>query len=150
MSGSILLFALLSLLLAITLVSQGWARFPSLNMWQRFGWGIWSFLFFGLTIIGMGGGLALAQGTRCIFDRSDETLIIERAPFRHSKAQSCSIYSVSHMAVTHNDEMNIVGLFLVLRSGEQIPLATLPPHDKPLAQHIAHEVRQFLRQPAYN
>ncbi len=81
--------------------------------------------------------LNLSRKVRITFDRESETVVVRQ--------QSFSLYSVSHIRVEGNDEIGVYALYLVLRMGQQVPLATLPYHEQVHMERLVAEVKAFLK-----
>lgn len=141
-------FALMSALMEVNLIVQGVVRLPALNLMQGIAWGVWvalALLFVvvgALAFVGAWGGMVLE------FDRTSEAVSLQRPRLLQQTPQCWSIYSISHIHIERNDAVKAFGLFLVLRSGERVPLATVPIYDEATARQIAQDVRQFLLMPA--
>jgi hypothetical protein len=83
----------------------------------------------------------LTHRVTVILDKGVETVTIHR----RSTTIRQSIYGVSGLSVETNDEASLYGVYLVLRSGERIPLASLPQHDREHVEAMVRTVRAFLR-----
>jgi hypothetical protein len=59
--------------------------------------------------------------------------------------KTVSIYAISHVETTQNTEMNAYGVFLVMKSGEHIPLASFYKVDEASMKAVINEIRTFLR-----
>lgn len=145
MAWTLAIFTILSLLMVVNVLAGGVTQWPRLNPLERIAWLVWS----GVAVVCAGGGLLLWNtarwGVTCAFDRTSETCTITRALRLQRIAQRESIYAISHLATEYNDEIKMVGIFVVLRSGERIPLAVVPPHDEAEAYQIVRTARDFLR-----
>jgi membrane protein YdbS with pleckstrin-like domain len=95
--------------------------------------------------VGMMATLHSLRGTTCIFDKADGTLTIERMRLFRLERQHRPIYGVSHLDVEQNDLARAYGLFIVLRSGERIPLAAVPIMDGERIEALRRQIRSFLR-----
>lgn len=112
-------------------------RIPALLVFVLAGAGFVAFSLFLL--------LNVSRGVRVTFDRHAETVTIESARALRRHAETHSIYAVSHVRTERNDEIRAYALILVLRSGAQIPLATLPQHEQNHLESLVATVRGFLR-----
>lgn len=139
------IFTLLSGLMVINLLLGGIQQWHTLNPLERIAWAVW----FVVALVCTGGGTLLwnsaRHGITCTFNRTDESCIIRRARRLRVEETHHAIYSVSHIATEHNTEMQMLGLFIVLRSGERIPLATVPEQEADYARDVVARARAFLR-----
>jgi hypothetical protein len=90
-------------------------------------------------------GASASRGVRCILDKHAETVTIEKTRWLRSRTTTHSIYGVARAEAERNEDVRVFGIFLVLRSGERLALATLPLYDEDAAQHIVRTIRQFLQ-----
>jgi hypothetical protein len=139
------LFTLLSLLMLLNVLTQGLPRLLSaMNSYQILGWFIWLALAAGLVSIGTLMGVSAGQGRCCIFDKQSETVTLKRINWLRWQIITHSIYGVARAEVERNQDVRAFGIFLVLRSGERLALATLPLHDEDSAYSMVRTIRQFL------
>lgn len=89
--------------------------------------------------------LYLIVGTTCTFDKMAETLAIERMNLLRREREERPIYGFSHLDVETNAESRVYGVFVVLRSGERIPLAVVSYFDQAALEALLLRVRLFLR-----
>ncbi len=145
--GMGLVMGLFTALMGFTLLNvfvQGFQRLSGLNSWQAISWVIWLGFIGFLLVVGILSAASMLQGVTCTLDRERETAAVRRARFLRSARQTFPIYSVSHLAVEQNPEVRVFGVFLVLRSGERIALATVPPHEQEPMDRTARAVKRFL------
>lgn len=145
--GMGLVMAAFSVLTGLTLVNilvQGVQRLGTLNGGQLIGWVLWLGFIGFMATVGVIASATMLHGVTCTFDRVQETAAVQRTRYLRMQQQTFPIYSVSHLAVEQNAEVRVFGLFLVLRSGERIALATVPPHDEETIQRTARVVKGFL------
>ena len=145
---SLLCFTAFSVIFFINMLIQGPRYFSSMNAFQLLSYILW--LGFALALIYLG-STALrqaAQGRRCTFDKTLETVTIIRPRLLRAQVMEYSIYGVSHVDVEHNAELRAYALFLVLRSGLRIPLASVPAHDHEAVRQVSQQIRFFLRNAA--
>ncbi len=98
-------------------------------------------------IVAWAGGTTAARvlrGVTCTFDRPDETVTVIRTDGFRSETRQHSLYGVSHALVLQNDEMRTLALYLVLRSGERIPLGVCSEYDADVAERFVQNVKGFL------
>lgn len=144
MAVVMVVFTLMSVVFLVNTLWQGLPRLDTLNAGQFASWAIWLVFAAGLTVLGVLMSNSAGRGTRCTFDHDAEIYRLRKPTLLRSQSDEASIYSVSHVAVERNDEVKVLGVFLVLRSGERLPLASVPFHEESDARQIAHTVRSFL------
>lgn len=146
MAWVLALFTVLSTFMVFNVLAGGVMQWPNLNPFERIAWLVWTTV----SVLCVGGGAWLwntaRQGVTCALDHTSETCVIRKAYRLGTTEDQHAIYAVSHLATERNDEINMLGIFVVLRSGERIPLAIVPPHDEPEARQIMQTARNFLRQ----
>lgn len=105
------------------------------------------FVIFGLIFVVLGAMTTVnfARGTTITLDKIFESVHIQRVGFFRMRHTTHSIYGISHVDIEHNDDVRAFGLWLVLRSGERIPLAALSAHDHEYAQDLVRQIHYFLR-----
>lgn len=148
MAGALILFVLLIVFTLANLVVQGIARLGEFNRWELLSWLVWiglSSTLAGLGILGVNNAL---RGMRCRFDRATATVTIERPRGLRLAVQQLSIYAVSRLEIEENQEMRLLAVYLVLRSGERLALASAPHFDADELRGIQMAVRDFLRSSA--
>lgn len=148
MAGALILFVLLIGFTLANLVVQGIARLGEFNRWELLSWLVWiglSSTLAGLGILGVNNAL---RGMRCRFDRATATVTIERPRGLRLAVQQMSIYAVSRLEIEENQEMRLLAVYLVLRSGERLALASAPHFDADELRGIQTAVRDFLRSSA--
>lgn len=148
MAVALILFVLLLGFTLANLLLQGIARLGEFNRWELLSWLVWIALgstLAGLGILGLNNAL---RGTRCCFDRETATVTIERPRGLRLAVQHLSIYAVSRLEIEQNEEMRLLAVFLVLRSGERLALASAPHFDAEELRGIQVAVRDFLHSPA--
>lgn len=87
----------------------------------------------------------LWRGTRCAFDRAAESVTVTRANGWRTEIHAHSIYGVSHALLEPNVELRSLALYLVLRSGQRIPLGTFSAFEQDAAERAVRNVKAFLR-----
>lgn len=143
------LFVLMSTAMEMGLIFQGVARLRFLNVMQAVSWLVWIALALLFIVVGAMAFFRAWRGMVLEFDRTNESVSLNRPQLLKHAPRTWSIYSVSHIHIERNDEVKVFGLFLVLRSSERIPLATVPLYDEDTARRIAKDVRQFLLVPVH-
>lgn len=146
-AGMALVMSLFSLMSAFTLLNvlvEGSQRWRLFGGWQWISWLIWLMFLALLLTVGVLVAFSMWHGVTCTFDREGETVTIRRARFLRATQQILPIYSVSHLALEQNPEVRVFGIFLVLRSGERIALATTPLHDEEMLRSHTRTVKDFL------
>lgn len=146
MAWVLALFTILSLFFLLNTLYEGITALDRLRGWQWYGWITWLIFALAMLILGAIGWSNAGQGMTLIFDKQDETLRIRRPKVIRVDEQAYSIYAVSHMDIEGNDEFRVYGVFLVLRSGERIALATVPVYDEAHVRELSKQVLAFLRQ----
>ncbi len=109
--------------------------------------GVALFVLLGLGFVALG-LLAVANftgGVTCVLDRETATVTIQRVDFFRRSEFRHAIYSVSHLEVETNADVQAYGLFIVLRSGERVPLAAVPLIEQAHVEQLRRQVREFLR-----
>lgn len=139
--------SVLSVLMLVALAVQRFTSDPFISLIENRLVALLVFVVVGVGFVGLGlyTLLNVSHGITVTFDKVSETVTTHRARGVRSVKVQQSIYGVSGLAVERNDEMSLYGLYLVLRSGEQIPLATLPQHEQDTVDQMVRVVRQFLR-----
>ncbi|MBC8100192.1 MAG: hypothetical protein H7Y11_12170, partial [Armatimonadetes bacterium] len=99
----------------------------------------------GFTLVGGVALLGAGYGVRITFDKLSETVTLEKMLLLRSQTRQHAIYGVSHVHIETNPEIKLYGLFLQLRSGERIPIGTLPEEDVETVDAIRRTVSSFLR-----
>ena len=148
MAWVLALFTLLSFIFLLMTLYNGIRAIENFRGWQWFGWVTWVIFALVLVVIGVRMLTKTGTGITLIFDRNTEQLTLQHRRFINTHEQHYSIYAVSQIDVEGNDEFRVYGVFLVLRSGERIALATVPVYDEADVRQISKQVRAFLRQNA--
>ena len=139
------IFTLLSVFALLNLLLQGIASFSTLQPFERLSWVTWTLLIG--VVVGIGGILwtSTARGTTCTFDKAAESVLISVPRLWRLRHTEHPIYAVSRIEAEHNAESKVYGLFLVLRSGERIALATMLAFEQDAVEGVVYRVRDFLR-----
>ena len=98
-----------------------------------------------LVVIGAIATRHLSYGVHCDFDRSAEMLTIKRIGILRPIQTHYSIYAISHLETLQNREIGMYGVFLVLKNGDKIPLASYYRVDEAEMKSVINEIRTFLR-----
>ena len=150
MGFAVAIFILFSLLSLILLLWQGVNIFFTpdyeFQFWQILSFWIW--IAFSVSFVGLGILIFnnMIRGTICILDRITEKVSIERPRWIRISKQEFPIYAVSHWTLQKLPEARSIAIFIVLRSGEQIPFVSVPSYEEENAQTLIREVRAFLKQ----
>lgn len=148
-AAAALLVAGVSALMVVSLSIQGIQRFSGVAvdypLVRGLGLVIFLLLGAGLALIGGLAALSFAYGTSCIFDRERESFVLRRMNVFRPQEIRHSLYGVARIDVEINDEVRAYGLFVVLRSGERIPLTAISMLDEAHMQHVVAQMRAFLR-----
>jgi len=141
------LFVLLSVLLMIAL-----PLFNLVDLAQRGGaplrlFGLGLIMALGALFVYLGTPISLAilRGTHCVFDRRTATVTLTRPENLRLAQYEYPLYGGSQLVVERNDEIRTFAVYLALRSGETILLATVPYHDQAAVEQAVQQVRAFLR-----
>ncbi len=141
--------AVLSGLMVISLSLLGVQRLIGTNVDYPLvrGFGLIVFLLFALALALIGGmaTLSFAHGISCVFDRENEAFVIRRINLFRPQEIRHSIYGIERLDIERNDEVRAFGLFIVLKSGERVPMAAISMLDEDHMQHLAQQIRAFLR-----
>ncbi|MCU0480587.1 MAG: hypothetical protein MUE54_05170 [Anaerolineae bacterium] len=100
----------------------------------------------GLVVIGIIATRHLSYGVHCEFDRTQEVMVIRRIGLLRPIETRHSIFAISRIETQHNAEIGMYGVFLVMKSGERIPLASFYEVDEGDMTAVINEIRTFLRQ----
>lgn len=105
------------------------------------------FLLFGAALSGLGIAISAnaGRGTTCIFDKDSETFTLRKMRLLRPQTITHSIYGVSHIEIVRNDDIGVLGVFLVLRSGQRLVLGTEPSSEGERVDTLARHVRHFLK-----
>lgn len=105
------------------------------------------FVSFGLFFVGVGAMTVVnfGRGMTFVLDKAEEVMRLQRVGIFKMRYTTHSIYSISHIDIDTNTDVRAYGLFLVLRSGERIPLTSIPMIDEDHMEDTVKQVRQFLR-----
>jgi hypothetical protein len=124
---------------------EAMGRTDSVEPARLFGVALFALLGLGFVALGLLAVANFAGGVTCTLDRAAGTITIERVDFLRRSAFSHAIYSVSHLDVQTNADVQAYGLFVVLRSGERVPLAAIPIIEQAHVEQLRRQVREFLR-----
>lgn len=135
--GALALFAMQAL--------ESLSRAESLEPIRLLGVSVFLLLGLGFVAIGLLAVANFTGGVTCILDRQAGTVTIQRVDFFRRSEFSHAIYSVSHLDVETNADVQAYGLFIVLRSGERLPLAAFPLVEQAHVEQLRRQMRDFLR-----
>ncbi len=98
-----------------------------------------------LVILGAIATRHLSYGVHCDFDRTAERVVIRRIGIFRPIQTQYSIYAISHLETVQNHEIDMYGVFLVLKNGDKIPLASFYTVDEAEMKSVINEIRTFFR-----
>lgn len=98
-----------------------------------------------LVVIGAIASRHLSYGIHCDFDRTAEILTLRHIGIFRPIETQYSIYAISHLETIQNHEIGMYGVFLVLKNGDKIPLASYYAVDEAEMKSVINEIRTFLR-----
>lgn len=96
-------------------------------------------------ITGTLAAISAGRGVRCVFDKEAEIVTVRKTRLLWMHTTTHPIYGVSHLELASNHENSMVGLFLVLRSGQRIALCAEPASEGERLEALVRAVRQFLK-----
>lgn len=118
-------------------------HFEAWRLLTLIGWGALGCL---LTGLGAAAWAAPGRGLTCTFDREAAIVTIRQPALLRMQEQQHSIYGVLYLDFQQNAEGRSVAVYVVLRSGQRIPLGSVPHYESENIRHIAKTVREFLQQ----
>lgn len=95
--------------------------------------------------LGLPVALGLLRGSTCVFDRPSATIHLTRLHHLRPRTIQYPLYGVSHTRVATNDETRSHALYLVLRSGEEVLLASASVFEAEAVERVRQQVWHFLR-----
>lgn len=140
------IFTLISFAWLVVIVLQGIQQLQFRTLEAPRIVGLIAFLVLGVVLVtgGVYACISLMQGTTLTLDKSSATATLETTRRLKRITWTQSIYAISHLSVDTNDELQVFGVYLVLRSGERWVLGALPKHDQTHLEQIMQTVRAFL------
>ncbi len=99
----------------------------------------------GFVALGVMASLHFWIGVACVLDKDSEAFILQRVDFFRTKTEEHSIYGISRVDVDENAEVHAFGVFIVLRSGQRIPVASYHQQDEDVMRATVGHLREFLR-----
>ncbi len=144
------IFVILSVGAVALLIIQFLSIFAErLGQFDGFLWMVGTVMFIalgiGFVILGMVAALHFLIGTTCVLDKDAEEFVIERVAFFRTQAERHSIYGISRINVQENEEVHAFGVFVVLKSGQHVPIASFHNQDEDAMRAIVRELLQFLQ-----
>jgi uncharacterized membrane protein (DUF485 family) len=142
--------AFLSAVSLVTLITQGTSRIFTPIAGEANLARIVAFLIFMLACaiffcLGIWAAVHFSRGTTCILDKNEGTLTLETLHLFRMKRHDRPIYGLSHVDAETNAHARAYGVFLVLRSGEKIPLAAISMLEQDALESLLKQIRGFLR-----
>ena len=113
--------------------------------WRYFGTAFFLLILIGVMALGALATLHFLRGTTWTLDKDAEVITWTGTNFIRPVENRYPIYGVSRLDVETSPEMRAYGLFLVLRTGERIPIAAFAMMDSEHMERVVGEVRTFLR-----
>jgi hypothetical protein len=95
--------------------------------------------------IGVFATLNFGRGVTCVFDKSTGEMTLAKMKVFRRQQTTHSIYGISHFDVETNTDVRAYGVFMILRSGESIPIASFSFLDREPMEALLSRVRGFLR-----
>jgi len=107
-------------------------------------------VFFGAELVFVAFALLILStrlhGITLTVDRAAESVTLARGGVLRAKRHTFSIYAVSHLRIEQSPDGQALALMLVLRSGQQHFIATLPAYAKEEALRMVTAARAILHQ----
>lgn len=142
-------FTGISALIVVSLSAQGIQSFGNdavdFRLLRVLGLAVFLAVCLGLVVVGGLATLNFRHGVTAVFDRERESFIVRRMNLFRPQEIAHPIYGVDRVDVETNDEIRAYGLFVVLRSGERIPLAAISMLDHDHMAQVVAAMRTFLR-----
>lgn len=107
----------------------------------------WGLLGIGLLALAVWMLASAFYGNRLTLDRDSQRVTLRCARRLGQHTQEFAIFAISGLAVSHNADLNVFALMLVLRSGQQVALATVSPFAEQELHTLTRQVREFLNAP---
>jgi hypothetical protein len=142
---SMAIFTLMSAFTLVNLILQGIQQWSRMDGFQVVAFFIWVTLAIFLVLLGASITHNAGRGMLIEFDKPSETVRLRLPNLWRASWHNYPIYGISHLHIERNDDVRVVGVFLVLRHGERIALGTVTPFDLEAMQALAKEVKGFLR-----
>jgi hypothetical protein len=149
-----IIFVFLSISAVSLLIFQGVSIFSDRiigndGLFWFIGMAIFIALGFGFTLLGITAALNFLVGTTFIMDRETEEFVIERVGFLRTRAERHSLYGIKRIEVEENAEVHAFGVFVVLRNGESLPVASFHDQDEDAMRAVVREIHAFLQNVGY-
>lgn len=138
------IFTAISAFGSFNLLLGGVTRLTRLNIFQIFGWLFWMVFAVGLVGVGVIAFFSTWHGKTIIFDKDDETFTVRQANLIRLADEAHSIYGIKRLDIRQNDEINVLGIFMILRNNQEIPITTYPHYARQQADDLANLIRAFL------
>jgi hypothetical protein len=138
-------FTLVSAFWVVHLTLQGVTRFfATPDLGQILAWLMWLMVGIILTALGAISLASAVIGIRLSFDKTTGNFTLQKAGYLRPLKYEYSLYALLRLDVERNNEVRVWGVFMVLRSGERLPLTTFPLHDEAAVQAFTQLLRNFL------
>lgn len=142
-------FTALSGLSVVILTGQAiesliWAEQRDFLVVRWFGFALFISFFVAFIAIGVMAYQHFMKGMTLILDKDDETMKLRMADVFRMKDITKPIYGISHVTVRNDERMRVYAIFIVLRTGDEFPIATLASVDEDQMKKVVAEMRSFL------
>lgn len=145
-----LVFTFLSLSAVLMLLAQLIAMFGErVGQFDGLLWllGMVMFTALGLGFVALG-AMASAHfliGSACMLDKDSGRFIIQRVDFFRRKFELHKIDGIRRIDVQENREVHAFGVFVVLKNGQRVPIASYHQQDEEAMRAMVAHLRDFLR-----
>ncbi len=112
---------------------------------RLFGFAVFLAVGVGFVLLGIAACCRFLKGVTFILDKTEETMYLQTVNFFAAQIVTQSIYAVSHIHIETDPRMRVYGLYVVLRSGQKLPLAAISTLDEADMQTAVNAIRAFLR-----
>ncbi len=85
------------------------------------------------------------RGITCAFDAEAATVTVTQPKVLRNETVAYPIYGVSHAFMETNEEIEACAVYLMLRTGQRIPLSTCSIHERAEAEALVDRIKLFLR-----
>ena len=105
------------------------------------------FLILGMCMVGLGVFITLnfGRGVTCVFNKDTGEMVLDKTKVFRREKVTHSIYGISHFDIEENTDLRAYGVFMILRSGERIPITSFSVLDREHMESLLNRVRGFLR-----
>lgn len=105
------------------------------------------FLAFGIgfTLIGVMAYQHFTKGVTLVLDKAREIMHLQKVNIFRVTQREDPIYGISRIEVQTDERMRVYALYVVLRTGEKIPVAAMSSVDEADMERAVNAIRAFLR-----